>query len=277
MQQEIAKELSWVQAASSAVSDGYATYLRLLSSPDDDLRMSAAYTLCRCQSHATEVVSVMKQSLSTERSSFVCASLLLSLGQLLEKNEETVAFFTHILHDAKAPLVQIATAMGCAFAMQEQTSQDALGILLQGYELSSEVKEQFSHLPFADSDLDASLSLALRSIGLSISSLVLPTLLRAIRQSDGWSGLTLVPNLLFFALEGQKITRGMTIADLSDLQRDALTAIYETEALWTFGNMSFTVGEFFDPIFIRPYSHYSIWDRDDVGAFLAGQTVFRDK
>jgi hypothetical protein len=276
MQQEIAKELGWVQAASHAVSDGYATYLRLLSSPDEELRTSAAYTLCRCQSHKAEVVPVMKQRLSGERSPFVRASLLLSLGQLLEKSGETTSFFAHVLQNAEGPLVQIAAAMGWAIAMQEQTSQDALSVLLQGYELSSDVKEQFNSLPFADSDLDASISLALRCIGLSISSLVIPILLRAVRHSDGWSGLTLVPNLLYFALGEQKITRGMTISDLSDLQRDVLTAIYETEALWTFGNMGFTVGEFFEPKFLRSYSHYSIWHRDDVGAFLAGQTVFRD-
>ena len=68
----------------------------------------------------------------------------------------------------------------------------------------------------------------------------------------------------------------MTVANLSDLQRDALTAIYETEELWGLGNMAFTVGHFFDPQFLAPYLHYSIWGRDDIGAFLAGQKVFRD-
>jgi len=32
--------------------------------------------------------------------------------------------------------------------------------------------------------------------------------------------------------------------------------------------MAFTVGNFFDPQFLDPYLHYSIWDRDDVGPFL---------
>lgn len=66
----------------------------------------------------------------------------------------------------------------------------------------------------------------------------------------------------------------MTVSDLTDLQRDALTAIYETEALWRFGNMSFAVGSFFDPKFTT--SHYSIWNRKNVGAFLSGQNVFRN-
>ena len=66
----------------------------------------------------------------------------------------------------------------------------------------------------------------------------------------------------------------MTVSDLTDLQRDALTAIYETEALWGLGNMAFAVGSFFDPQF-RDLD-FSIWNRNDVGAFLSGQNVFRN-
>src|SRR6266436_3927091 len=273
-QKQIAKELSWVQAASDAVSDGYATYLRVLHTSDPDLRANAAHTLSRCQSHSAEVVPVMKQHLAAEEIPLVSSSLLLSLGLLLPMNEEAALFFTHVLQEAANPLVQIAAAMGCAFTMKEQTSQEILKILLQGYELPPVVKEQFGELPFAEVDFDACLSISLRRIGLSIAPLVVPTLIHAVRHSNAWSGLTLVHNLLFFALEDQKITRTMTVANLSDLQRDALTAIYETEELWGLGNMAFTVGHFFDPQFLAPYLHYSIWGRDDIGAFLAGQKVF---
>ena len=274
MQQQIAEELRWVQATKDAVSDGYATYLQVLQSSDPKLRAYAAYTLSCCQSHAVEVASAMKQHLSREEAPLARASLLLSLGLLLPNDEKTAHFFTRVLQEAEAPLIQIAAAMGCAFAMKEQTGQEVLNVLIQGYELAPEMKEQFSELPFADVDLDASISDALRCIGLSIASLVTPTLMRAVKHSNAHNGLTLVPNLLYFALEGGKITRNMTIFDLTDLQRDALTAIYETEAIWQIGNSIFTVGEFFDPRFSS--SHRSLWNCDDVGAFLAGQKVFQD-
>jgi hypothetical protein len=274
MQKRIAEELSWVQAASDAVSDGYATYLRLVRSPDPKLRAFAAYTLSRCQSHAAEVVPVMKQHLTVEASPLVRANFLLSLGLLLQNNEETALFFMHVLQEAEDPFIQTAAAMGCAFAMKKQTSQEALKVLIQSYELPPTVKEQFDELPFAYTDLDACVSTSLRCIGLSIAPLVVPTLLRAVRHSNSWSGLTLVPNLLSFALGDQKITRTMTVDDLTALQRDALTAIYETVDLWGLGNMSFAVGSFFDPKFMK--SDFSIWDRNDVGAFLSGQNVFRD-
>jgi hypothetical protein len=87
MQKQIAEELSWVQAASDAVSDGYATYLRLVQSPDPKLRAHAAYTLSRCQSHAAEVVPVMKQHLAVEASLQVRASLLLCLRH--EKTDQS--------------------------------------------------------------------------------------------------------------------------------------------------------------------------------------------
>lgn len=271
MQKQIAEELSWVQAASTAVSNGYATYLRLLQSSDPTIRASAAYTLYCCRSHAAEVVPVMKQYLAKEEAQPVCACLLFSLGLLLRNDE--AQFLAQVVQEAEDPLIRITAAMGCAFAMKEQTNREVLSVLLQGYELSPTVKEQFSELPFADIDLDAYISTFLRCIGLSISPLVVPTLIRAVRHSNGWNGLTLVPNLLSFAFEDKKITRNMTVSDLSDLQRDALTAIYETEALWTFGNMSFMVGNFFDPRFTN--SRPSYWDRDALGAFLAEETVFR--
>ncbi|HEY0756259.1 MAG TPA: hypothetical protein VGD98_20050 [Ktedonobacteraceae bacterium] len=102
----------------------------------------------------------------------------------------------------------------------------------------------------------------------SANTLVLPTLIRAVRKSDGWSGLTLVPNLLYLTFGDQKITQHMAVADLSDLQRNVLTALYETEALWTFGNMAFAIGKFFEPLVSmrRP-----MLGRKGLGAFLANQ------
>jgi hypothetical protein len=70
--------------------------------------------------------------------------------------------------------------MGCAFSMKEQTSQQALNVLIQGYELPPAVKGQFNELLFIQFDLDDYLSTALRCIGLSISALVLPVLMRCI-------------------------------------------------------------------------------------------------
>ncbi len=275
MQQQIAEELSWVEVTSKAVSDGYGTYLRLLQSSDPHLRASAAHTLFCCQSHAAGVVPEMKRRFAGETAPLVAASLLLSLGLLLQEQEETTLFFTHVLQETHDPLIQVAAALGTAFALNEQTSQQALKVLIDSYELPLDIKARFSELPFAEVDLEACLSLALRCIGLSIAPVVMPPLLRAVRRSNAWDGLTLVPTLLSFALGEQKISRTMTVSDLTDLQRDALSAVYETEALWELGNMAFTVGSFFDPIFL--HSDYSIWDREQLGAFLAGQTVFRNE
>jgi hypothetical protein len=274
MQQRIGEELSLVQAASDAVSDGYATYLRLLQSSDPQQRAYAAHTLSCCQSHASVVVPEMKHHLAVEASPLVSASLLLSLGVLLPEHEETTLFFARALQETSDSLIQIAAAMGSAFALKQQTSQQVLLVLIGGYELPPDVKERFRELPFAQVDLDASISSALRRVGLSIAPLVMPTLLRAVRRSDAWSGLTLVPNLLYFAFGEQKVTRTMKVSDLTDLQRDALSAIYETEALWVILNMAFTVGDFFDPQF--PNLRRSIWEREALGAFLAGENVFRN-
>ena len=164
--------------------------------------------------------------------------------------------------------------MGTAFALKQRTARPTVQALLEGYETSQNVKARFLKLPFASFDLDASISLALHEIGFSIAPLVIPTLLRAVRRSNGWNGLKLVPALLFFTFGDQKVTRTMNVSDLTDLQREALTAIYETKKLWELGNMAYAVGDFFDPRF--PELTFSSWYRKDVGAFLAGEKVFYD-
>ena len=58
----------------------------------------------------------------------------------------------------------------------------------------------------------------------------------------------------------------MTVSQQTDLQRDALTAVYKTEDLWGLGNVAFTVGSFFDPQFTDVPT--STWDREDLGTFL---------
>ena len=275
MQQQIAEELRCVQAASDAVSAGYPTYLRLLQSPDPEIRAYAAQTLSRCRSNATAIVPMMQQHLILDEPFLVPASILLSLGLLLPHEAATAQFFQQALRNATDPLIQIAAAIGEAFAMRELTDQAALKVLLQSYELANDTKAHFSKLPFAEGiDCDAYVSSAQRCIGLSVAPFVAPTLIRAVRLSDEWSGLTLVPNLLYFVLGDHKITRDMTVADLSDMQHDALTAIYETEAVWGLGNMWSAVGSFFDPQFPN-LGNDSYWDRTDVGAFLSGQNVFR--
>lgn len=162
--------------------------------------------------------------------------------------------------------------MGCAFAMKEQTSQETLNVLLKGYELPSDLKDLFSKLRLTEDELDASISNALYAVGFSISSLAAPTLIHAVRHSTCWTGgLTLVYNLLYFVLERQKITEDMSFSDLTPLQQKALTAIYETEALWELGNMEYTVGYFFETKDSNTHKLYV--SRAGLHAFITGWNV----
>ncbi|HEY4386187.1 MAG TPA: hypothetical protein VGN34_17150, partial [Ktedonobacteraceae bacterium] len=280
----------WIQAARDAVSDGYATYLRLLQSSEDSmLRVCAAYILSRCRTHATEVIPIMKQHLAVEEIPSVRASLLLSMGHLLQDNEETALFFTHMLHETEDPFIQIVAAISCALSMKKQTNQEILNVLIQGYDLPSVVKERFDELPFADTkpfydyvDLDAWISIALRSIGPSIASQVVsqvvPILIRVIiKKSNAWRvhiPITLVTNLLYLVFGDQKLTGDMTVSDLTGLQQDVLTALYKTEALSGNDNIELVLGKFCDPSFRYLTLGFLTWFRDDLGAFLTGKPPF---
>lgn len=119
--------------------------------------------------------------------------------------------------------------------------------MLEGFEHPSAVGEAFGALPYAEYDLHVCLSQALRAIGLALAPVVVPTLLYALKRSDYFSALVLVDHLLYFNLEGKAITKEMTAANLTRMQREVLRALVEYEDLWEFSEMSFTIGKYFPP------------------------------
>jgi len=205
-QQKLAEQLSWVQAAKDAVSSGYATYLRLLVGKRAKIRAYAAWVLANCQPYAEQVIPVLQDCLTREKKQLVCASILLSLGHLMPATDETHMFFMRLLGEQTKPLLKITTAMAYAFSMKEATPAEVVQILLEGYQQPRALREKFRQLPFADVDMEASISKAFRAIGFSIAPMVVPTLTNALKRSTSWSGLVLVDNLLFLALEGKIIT-----------------------------------------------------------------------
>lgn len=260
----IGKHLSWKNAAHYAVTDGYATYISLLWSQDWETRTNTAHLLSYCQSHAGEIAPLLQQRLFQEENPHVRACLFLSLGKLLPQSEETSLFFTRILQNEKDPLIQITTAMGYAHSMREQAKSEFLHVLLQGFEFPLSLKEQFSIFPFEENNFDANISDALRAIGLSISSLVIPPLIRAVRGSTCWDGgFTLVSNLLYFAFDDKKITDDTSVSDLTHLQKEVLTTTYETKGLWELDNMKMTVGSVFESSESNPY-----YSRNNLHVFL---------
>jgi len=101
---------------------------------------------------------------------------MLSLGQLMPATEETHTFFAHLLSEQTKPLLKIAAAMAYAFSAKEATPGAVVQVLLEGYQQSRSLREHFRRLPFAEVDMEASLSKAFRSIGFSIAPQVVPTL-----------------------------------------------------------------------------------------------------
>lgn len=267
-QHELAEELSWVQAAKDAVSSGYATYLRLLAGKKARIRAYAVWLLANCQPHAEQVIPVLQEYLTREEKQLVRASIILSLGQLMPVTEEAHAFFTRLLGEQTKPLLKIVAAMAYAFSAKEATPGEVVQALLEGYQQPRSIRENFRKLPFAKVDMEASISKAFRSIGLSIAPLVVPTLTHALKRSDSLSGLVLVDNLLFLALEGKIISHEMTVADLTNMQRKALSTLVKSKNVWGLGNMGFTVGHFFTPQYGLDFS---LWSRNDVAQFLLGE------
>lgn len=267
-QQKLAEERGWVQDAKDAVGRGYPTYLRLLVGKKPRIRAYAAWVLANCQPYAEQVIPALQEFLMREEKQLVRASIILSLGHLMSATEETQTFFMRLLSEQTKPLLKISTAMAHAFSTKEATPGEVVQVLLEGYQQPQSVRKKFRRLPFAKVDMEASISKAFRSIGTSITPMVVPTLAHALKRSDSWSGLELVDNLLFLALGGKPISPEMTVADLTDMQREVLSTLVKSKNIWGLGNMGFAVGNFFPPQYDLDFS---LWDRKDVAQFLLGK------
>ncbi|GCE28945.1 hypothetical protein KDA_44290 [Dictyobacter alpinus] len=269
-QQKLQEELRWVRAAQSAVSAGYPTYLRLLKSDETRVRAAAVYTLSCCQVHADEVIPALKECLKQDEKQVVRASCIFALGQLMPHIKETYDFFQHLLKKQKKPLLALVACLTYATLAEEDTPRQIVHLLLESFELPPEIKEKFRSLPFTDVNLEATVSQAFRSIGHSIAPLVVPTLIKALPHCDAHSGVVLVDNLLYLVLEGRTISDQTHVDDLSDLQREVLTALVKNKQLWETGNMLLTVGSYFKP---AHGLNFSMWSREDVAQFLKGKPL----
>ncbi len=232
------------------------------------IRAYAAWVLANCQPYVEQVIPALQECLTREEKQLVRASIMLSLGHLMPATEETHTFFMQLLGEQTKPLLKITAGMAYAFAVKEATPTEVVQVLLEGYQQSRALREKFRRLPFAKVDMEASISKAFRSIGISIAPMVVPSLTHALKRSDCWSGLVLVDNLLFLALAGRIISPEMTVADLTDMQREALSALVKSKNVWGLGNMGFTVGHFFSPQYDLDFT---FWGRKDVAQFLRGE------
>ncbi|GCE21499.1 HEAT repeat domain-containing protein [Dictyobacter kobayashii] len=269
-QSKLAEELKWVTAAREAVSAGYPTYIHLLQADQPKLRAVAAWTLSCCRSHSAEVIPALKEHLKREDKQSVRACIIMTLGQLMPRIKETDDYFMHLLKKQKKPVLVITTALAYALLAEEDTPREVVRTLLEGYEQPAEVKEKFRSLPFAEVNMDASISQAFCAIGFEIAPLVIPTLIKALAHCDALSSVVLVDNLLYLALEGRPFSKETTIDNLSDTQKDVLTALVKNKHIWESGNMLFTVGHYFPP---QNNLEFSMWKREDVARFLKGKPL----
>ncbi|GLV60659.1 hypothetical protein KDH_74780 [Dictyobacter sp. S3.2.2.5] len=269
-QARLARELRWVREAKEAVSAGYPTYLSLLHADQPRLRAMAAWTLSCCRSHADEVIPALKDRLKQEDKQSVRASMMMTLGRLMPAIKETHDYFMHLLKKQKKPVLAIAAALAYALLAEEDTPRQVVRILLESYEQPPEVKAKFATLPFTEVNMDATISRAFCAIGFSVAPLVIPTLIKALPHCDALSSVVLVDNLLYLALEGRTLNKGTTIDNLSDTQKDVLTALVKNKHIWESANMLITVGHYFPP---HNNLELSLWNREDIVRFLKGKPI----
>ncbi len=258
IQQARQRRDAWLQHVREEVSDGYHSYLHLLTLSDTSVRVSALHTLSCCQSHAPAIVTALQEHYSDEQDLVVKACILLCLGELMPPGTSSTTLFTTTLTQETEHLLKVAAAMVLAKRMREATPVEALDELLLVGEHPEFVQEEFRHVPWVVGDIMTTLSYIFRLMGLAIAPRVIPLLTRALAHVDGFYAMTFVSNLLYFTCAGKPVEKGISCDMLTQTQRMVLHALVESDQVWEIpSNINHILTRFGLP-----------FGRDNVHAFL---------
>jgi hypothetical protein len=237
-------EFTWVQRTRDAVADGYQVYLRLLARKEISLTSWAIYALSFCLPYAQDILPHLAEQFSKESDDVVRACLILCLGDLFSRERDSFPFFLTILHEQNSHLLKVAAAMALTRLLGKNTPEEAIQEMLLVCEHPFFVKDQFGLLPWVNCGVEAMLSQLFRSIGMSIASLVLPVLVNALLHIDEFDAIYFVPNLLYFAFQGQSVASQSTVEMLTETQRNVLLKLVTYDPIWTFGNTTSSLYQF---------------------------------
>lgn len=232
--EKVERELGWVRAARAAVRDGVPTFIALLADADAETRAAAAYTLGTFAAEDDGVARALLDRLAAEDDPAAAASLTLAIGAAGE-SAERVAALSRLHTDSPDPLARTAAAMGLAAMLRGRTPEAATLTLADALAaVEGTLASRYNALPWCSNGLDADasgyLSLA-KPLGPAATQRLL-SYVREARNPLAGEQLLHVLYAVLFADRGPKPSDPFDT--LSPLQRDALRAFGDNDALWLF-------------------------------------------
>lgn len=225
-QDQITEELGWVKAAHEAVYQQSGVILPLLKHDDRDVRCAAGYVLASFPEHYATFSLALQQCIEQEDDPIVIGSMLMVLGYLLPARDTDGIDYLHpFLGLDNDPVVCFSAAIALAYIARDAIPHNALGILVDTLTDNSGVEDAYNQITWVDTDIRATVSSALCFVGAKTAEPIIPRLIEALPELDFFSVTQLVEAILYLLFGQEKLPEGVTAADLTPVQRNALKEI----------------------------------------------------
>lgn len=232
--EQLARELEWVRAATEAVAAGGPTYVRLLSTdPDPLVRRACARLLSACD--PAIALGALHTATAQDPDAGARATALFAIAAL--EREEAAPRLHEALADA-TPLVRLAAALASAFCLESGIDVGAVDVLLEFLDSSAAV--DYTAFQFGENqagDIGRALTSAEAEMWPTIAARLL-----AVAKAGGTHGLYVAEPLLQLTLTEPR--PDLTVDALTPLERDVLTYVAgqtytRVEGRWSvFANLS---------------------------------------
>jgi hypothetical protein len=245
---EIETELGWVKAAHDGVLAGRTAYLQLLEDGDEKVRMAAAFLLGTFPEAAEENFEALRAVYAAEQNENVRAAQVLAIGSLVFSEERIVRFLEEVLTSSEARAVQVAAALGLAWAssrfpLTPEAESSAVTVLSEIAEYPGEVAKVFNELPGQEAevvtDCCGALSVLVGQRHTASQSSedpgvtrVLSSMIAGLQRVPPYQTWDIVDSLLSIVFGGRPMPESATLPTLAPQQRMVLEAILDSDPFW---------------------------------------------
>ncbi len=216
---ELQRELSWVKAAHDAVAEHYDVYLRLLTEGDERTQLMAVILLGNLPSNREKIAPHLHRYLITTTNATLQMAILYVVAKVFLGQEDLAAQIINPYLASENELVQFFAAVAMVQLQREKVSQDVLLILANALDDTS-FEKRYGELFWVNDSFYGLVSAMFCLAGFQATEPYIPKLITPLALH--WYTIYA---LLYLLLDNKPLPEGTTGKNLTDLQRQAITAI----------------------------------------------------
>jgi hypothetical protein len=244
-QEEMKKQLGWVEACETAVWQGFETCFSLLGDEEQQVRIQIPSLLSTLLALAPErrperlkdvpldqevSGAIVQERLPVETDPFVCCSCVFALSSIGFRHLPNLEVLERVMRESPEERVRICAAM-CL--VDHGGRGDSVDVLIDALSRWGETDRLFNNeLPWFHGWLRFQLIWRLCLLPPQMIDRVLPALVAALEAASQWTADAEVGPILRFVFQGRKVDLEKGAATLFEPERAVLTCIYESDEMW---------------------------------------------